>query len=52
MSVRIACAQVAMQPLREVCFPEHVVLEDDADAVTVARFAALAGQLVRRARAR
>jgi hypothetical protein len=48
----IACAQVAMQPLREVCFPEHVVLEDEADPVTVARFGALAGELVRRARAR
>jgi hypothetical protein len=48
----ISCAQVAMQPLREVCFPEHVVLEDEPDAVTVARFAAIAGELVRRTPAR
>jgi hypothetical protein len=43
---KICCAQVAVRPLEEVCFPNYVVLpEDDVDA-GVRRFGAIVARLV------
>lgn len=45
----MCCAQVAVRPLAEVCFPHHVVLtEDDIDAST-RRFGEVVSRLVGRA---
>jgi hypothetical protein len=45
----ICCAQVAVQPLAEICFPHYVLLEEgDLDA-SVRRFGAVAARLVRTA---
>jgi len=43
----ICCAQVAVRPLEEVCFPNYVVLDDELD-VAVARFGGIIGDLARR----
>ena len=43
----IVCAQVAVRPLAEVCFPHYVVL-DGALETAVARFGRVVGDLVRR----
>ena len=44
---RIVCAQVAVRPLAEVCFPHYVVLDGDFEPA-VARFGRVVGDLVRR----
>jgi hypothetical protein len=43
----IVCAQVAVHPLEEVCFPNHVLL-DGAIEAAVARFGRMIGDLARR----
>ncbi|HKE15969.1 MAG TPA: vWA domain-containing protein [Kofleriaceae bacterium] len=45
----ILCAQVAVRPLEEVCFPDYVVLDDDELEVATARFGRMVGKLARRA---
>lgn len=46
---RICCAQVAVQPLAEVCFPHYVLLQEaDLDS-SVRRFGQVVARLVRRA---
>jgi hypothetical protein len=45
----IVCAQVAVRPLEEQCFPHHVVLDDDRLDVAVARFGRMIADLTRRA---
>ncbi len=45
---RMVCAQVAVQPLAEVCFPHYVVCDDDTIDKTVARFGRIVAQLVAR----
>jgi len=45
----IMCAQVAVRPLEEVCFPHYVVLDDASPDVAVARFGRIIGELARRA---
>jgi nitric oxide reductase activation protein len=42
------CAQVAVHPLEEVCFPSYVVLDDKNLDVSVARFGELIAKLVTR----
>jgi hypothetical protein len=44
----MVCAQVAVRPLAEVCFPHYVVLDDREPEVAVARFGRLIGDLARR----
>ena len=44
---KIVCAQVAVRPLAEVCFPHYVVLDGDFEPA-VARFGRVVGDLVRR----
>ncbi|HEY1549053.1 MAG TPA: hypothetical protein VGG28_14615, partial [Kofleriaceae bacterium] len=43
----IVCAQVAVRPLAEVCFPHYVVLDGDLEPA-VARFGRVIGDLVSR----
>ncbi|HEX7704748.1 MAG TPA: hypothetical protein VF403_28600, partial [Kofleriaceae bacterium] len=43
----IVCAQVAVHPLEEVCFPNYVLL-DGAVETAVARFGRMIGDLARR----
>jgi hypothetical protein len=43
----IVCAQVAVHPLEEVCFPNYVVL-DGAIETAIARFGRMIGDLARR----
>ncbi len=43
----IVCAQVAVHPLEEVCFPSYVLL-DGAVEIAVARFGRMIGELARR----
>jgi hypothetical protein len=45
----IVCAQVAVRPLEEKCFPHYVVLDDDRLDVAVARFGRMIADLTRRA---
>ncbi len=45
----IVCAQVAVRRLEEECFPHHVVLDDEALDVAVARFGRMIADLTRRA---
>ncbi|HTJ41634.1 MAG TPA: hypothetical protein VL463_06035 [Kofleriaceae bacterium] len=44
----MVCAQVAVRPLAEVCFPHYVVLDDAEPDVAVARFGRMIGDLARR----
>jgi hypothetical protein len=45
----ICCAQVAVAPIAEVCFPNYVLLQgNDVDAA-VRRFGAIVASLVRKA---
>jgi hypothetical protein len=37
-----------VRPLEEVCFPHHVLLDDDQIDVAVARFGRMVADLVRR----
>ena len=45
----MVCAQVAVQPLAEVCFPHYVVCNDPTIDQTVMRFGRIVMNLVRRA---
>jgi hypothetical protein len=45
----ICCAQVAVQPLAEVCFPHYVVLSESDPAPAVRRFGGIVAELVKRA---
>jgi hypothetical protein len=46
---KICCAQVAVQPLTEICFPNYVLLEENNLDECVARFGAVMARLVRQA---
>ena len=46
---RMVCAQAAVQPLAEVCFPNYVVLNDASIEVTVNKFGQVVARLVQRA---
>ncbi|MBL8741278.1 MAG: VWA domain-containing protein, partial [Myxococcales bacterium] len=46
---QMVLAQVAVQPLSEVCFPHYVVLKDADITITVRRFGTVVASLVRRA---
>jgi Mg-chelatase subunit ChlD len=46
---RYCCAQVAVQPLSEVCFPHYVLLEDQDFDASVNRFGRTVARLVGRA---
>jgi hypothetical protein len=46
---RICCAQVAVRPLEEVCFPHHVVLTDEDLEVSARKFGEVVVRLVGRA---
>ena len=45
---RMVCAQVAVQPLAEVCFPHYVVCNDPTVEQTVMRFGRVVMRLVRK----
>jgi hypothetical protein len=45
--LRICCAQVAVRPLEEVCFPHYVVLSETELDATVKRFGMIVARLVR-----
>jgi hypothetical protein len=45
----MVCAQVAVQPLAEICFPHYVVCNDPSIEQTVMRFGKIIMNLVRRA---
>jgi Mg-chelatase subunit ChlD len=44
----VACAQVAVQPLEEVCFPSYVVLDESDPDASVRRFGAIVARLVQK----
>jgi hypothetical protein len=44
----IACAQVAVQPIEEVCFPDYVLVDDADLSDAVGRFGRVVARLVRR----
>jgi hypothetical protein len=46
---KFLCAQVAVAPLDDVCFPHHVLLEEDNQTECVRRFGAIVMRLVRQA---
>lgn len=46
---KMLCAQVAVRPLEDVCFPHYVLLEDDQVDACVQRFGAVMVKLVRQA---
>jgi hypothetical protein len=46
---RMVCAQAAVQPLAEVCFPNYVVLADPSIEITVNKFGKVVARLVQRA---
>lgn len=48
----IVCAQVAVQPLDDVCFPHHVKIDDGDLSRATRQFGALMARLCRRAMAR
>jgi hypothetical protein len=45
---RMVCAQVAVAPITEPCFPHYVLLNDSNQDEAVRRFGVLVGALVRR----
>jgi hypothetical protein len=45
---KMCCAQVAVHPLTEVCFPHYVVLDDANPEVSVRRFGQVVARLVQR----
>jgi hypothetical protein len=47
--LRICCAQVAVAPLSEICFPHHVLLQDDDQSACIRRFGVIVARLVKRA---
>jgi Mg-chelatase subunit ChlD len=44
----IACAQVAVQPIDEVCFPDYVLVDDEDLSQAVGRFGRIIVRLVRK----
>ncbi|HEX6097641.1 MAG TPA: hypothetical protein VF432_15035 [Thermoanaerobaculia bacterium] len=44
----IACAQVAVQPITEVCFPDYVLVDDENLSDAVGRFGRIIVKLVRK----
>ena len=48
--LKMCCAQVAVRPLEEVCFPNYVLLEENDTGKSVRRFGAIVARLVRNAR--
>jgi len=44
----IACAQVAVQPIEEVCFPDYVLVDDEDLSDAVGRFGRIIVRLVRK----
>jgi hypothetical protein len=44
----MVCAQVAVQPLAEICFPHYVVCNDPTIEQTVTRFGRVVMGLVRK----
>ena len=46
---KMVCAQVAVQPISEVCFPHYVVVQDEAMDASVRRFGEILVKLVGRA---
>ena len=46
---QIVCAQVAVRPLEEVCFPHYVLLADEPVELATVRFGELVSKLARRA---
>jgi hypothetical protein len=47
--LKMCCAQVAVRPLEEVCFPNYVLLEESDPGKSVRRFGAIVARLVRKA---
>jgi hypothetical protein len=47
--LKMCCAQVAVRPLAEVCFPNYVLLEESDPSASVRRFGAIVARLVRKA---
>jgi hypothetical protein len=45
---KMVCAQVAVAPLAEICFPHHVLLDTSNQAAAVRAFGEMVGRLVRR----
>lgn len=45
---RIACAQVAVQPIDDVCFPDYVLVDDKNLSDAVGRFGKIIARLVRK----
>ncbi len=45
----MCCAQIAVRPLEEVCFPHYVVVDDEDMGAAVRRFGEITGRLVGRA---
>ncbi|HKO58439.1 MAG TPA: hypothetical protein VJ276_21420 [Thermoanaerobaculia bacterium] len=48
MAAGIACAQVAVQPIEEVCFPDYVLVDDADLSDAVGRFGRVVARLVRK----
>jgi hypothetical protein len=46
---KMCCAQVAVQPLEEVCFPHYVLLGEADITASVRRFGAVIARLVQKA---
>jgi hypothetical protein len=47
--MKMHCAQVAVRPLDDVCFPHHVLLDEDDIDASVRRFGTIMMKLVRQA---
>ncbi|MCI0464965.1 MAG: hypothetical protein L0Z62_49215 [Gemmataceae bacterium] len=47
--MKMCCAQVAVRPLAEVCFPNYVLLEESDPDASVRRFGSVVARLVRKA---
>ena len=46
---KICCAQVAVQPLQEICFPHYILLDEADVGTSVRRFGTTIARLVKRA---
>jgi hypothetical protein len=46
--MRILCAQVAVKPLEEICFPHYVALEADNTDEAVRKFGLIINRLIRK----
>ena len=49
LRMKMCCAQVAVRPLEEVCFPNYVLLQESDPGASVRRFGAVVARLVRKA---